>query len=70
MTLRVYTCCAQVKELLHPYGMLKAFNLVMDKHTGNSKVRGVVCHISVGCIHVGHGCCGSQHFLAFVSVRM
>lgn len=28
-----------MKELLQPYGLLKAFNLVMDKHTGNSKVR-------------------------------
>ena len=27
----------QVKELLLPYGHLKAFNLVMDKSTGNSK---------------------------------
>jgi len=27
----------QVKELLLPFGMLKAFNLVMDKTTGNSK---------------------------------
>ena len=29
---------AQVKEKLMPYGPLKAFNLVMDKQTGNSKV--------------------------------
>lgn len=29
----------QVKELLLPFGSLKAFNLVMDKNTGNSKVR-------------------------------
>ena len=29
----------QVKELLLPFGHLKAFNLVMDKNTGNSKVR-------------------------------
>lgn len=28
----------QVKELLLPFGSLKAFNLVMDKNTGNSKV--------------------------------
>jgi len=28
----------QVKEKLTPFGMLKAFNLVMDKTTGNSKV--------------------------------
>ena len=28
----------QVKEKLTPYGPLKAFNLVMDKQTGNSKV--------------------------------
>ncbi len=50
-------CCAQVKELLHPYGMLKAFNLVMDKHTGNSKVRGVVDNVSMGCVHgMHHGC--------------
>ena len=28
----------QVKELLHPFGELRAFNLVMDKTTGNSKV--------------------------------
>ena len=49
-------CSAQVKELLHPYGMLKAFNLVMDKHTGNSKVRGVVCYVSAGMILDGHGC--------------
>ncbi|KAK9901213.1 hypothetical protein WJX75_000532 [Coccomyxa subellipsoidea] len=27
----------QVKELLLPFGSLKAFNLVMDKNTGNSK---------------------------------
>jgi hypothetical protein len=27
-----------VKELLLPFGSLKAFNLVMDKNTGNSKV--------------------------------
>lgn len=27
----------QVKEMLQPYGELKAFNLVMDKNTGNSK---------------------------------
>ena len=30
--------CVQVKELLLPFGSLKAFNLVMDKNTGNSKV--------------------------------
>ena len=30
----------QVKEMLLPYGALKAFNLVMDRSTGNSKVRG------------------------------
>ena len=29
----------QVKELLLPFGQLKAFNLVMDKNTGNSKVQ-------------------------------
>jgi hypothetical protein len=29
----------QVKELLLPFGALKAFNLVMDKNTGNSKAR-------------------------------
>lgn len=29
----------QVKEMLVPYGHLKAFNLVMDRATGNSKVR-------------------------------
>ena len=28
----------QVKELLLPFGALKAFDLVMDKNTGNSKV--------------------------------
>ena len=28
----------QVKDLLLPFGALKAFNLVMDKATGNSKV--------------------------------
>lgn len=27
----------QVKDLLLPFGVLKAFNLVMDKNTGNSK---------------------------------
>ena len=35
-------CCfllAQVKDLLLPFGVLKAFNLVMDKNTGNSKVQ-------------------------------
>jgi hypothetical protein len=30
----------QVKEMLMPYGQLKAFNLVMDRGTGNSKVGG------------------------------
>jgi hypothetical protein len=35
----------QVKELLLPFGALKAFNLVMDKNTGNSKV-GSGCHTS------------------------
>lgn len=37
----VNTCAmiAQVKELILPYGELRAFNLVMDKNTGNSKVR-------------------------------
>lgn len=34
----------QVKELLLPFGSLKAFNLVMDKNTGNSKV---------GCLMLG-----------------
>lgn len=34
--------CAQVKELLAPYGALKSFNLVMDKNTGKSKVRVVM----------------------------
>lgn len=29
----------QVKDLLLPFGVLKAFNLVMDKNTGNSKVQ-------------------------------
>lgn len=29
----------QVKELFAPYGMIKSFNLVMDKGTGKSKVR-------------------------------
>lgn len=29
----------QVKELLLPYGPLRAFNLVMDRQTGNSKAR-------------------------------
>lgn len=28
----------QVKEMLTPFGQLKAFNLVMDRGTGNSKV--------------------------------
>ena len=28
----------QVKDMLLPFGELKAFNLVMDKTTGNSKV--------------------------------
>lgn len=28
----------QVKALVTPFGKLQAFNLVMDKHTGNSKV--------------------------------
>lgn len=28
----------QVKGTLAPFGALKAFNLVMDKSTGNSKV--------------------------------
>lgn len=28
----------QVKEMLLPFGQLKAFNLVMDRGTGNSKV--------------------------------
>jgi len=28
----------QVKEKLTPFGMLKGFNLVMDKTTGTSKV--------------------------------
>lgn len=35
-------CCfmlLQVKDLLLPFGVLKAFNLVMDKNTGNSKVQ-------------------------------
>ena len=35
----ILQCTAQVEELLHPFGLLKAFNLVMDKHTGNSKAR-------------------------------
>ncbi len=33
-----YHACIQVKELLLPYGTLRAFNLVMDRQTGNSKV--------------------------------
>ena len=35
-------CTPQVEELLHPFGLLKAFNLVMDKHTGNSKARSLL----------------------------
>ena len=41
----------QVKELLLPFGHLKAFNLVMDKNTGNSKVRGGT---ALGQVHVQH----------------
>jgi hypothetical protein len=33
----------QVKDLLLPFGVLKAFNLVMDKNTGNSKVPPCLC---------------------------
>ncbi len=33
-----------VRLLLEPWGAIKAFNLVMDKTTGNSKVRGVDTH--------------------------
>ena len=32
----------QVKDLITPHGALKSFNLVMDKHSGKSKVRGCV----------------------------
>jgi hypothetical protein len=42
---------AQVKELLAPYGLLKSFNLVMDKNTGKSKVRRV-CNISYSVLDV------------------
>ena len=38
----IMQCTAQVEELLHPFGLLKAFNLVMDKHTGNSKARSLL----------------------------
>jgi hypothetical protein len=34
-----------VKDLLLPFGVLKAFNLVMDKNTGNSKV--LLSHLPV-----------------------
>jgi hypothetical protein len=33
-----FFCTLQVKEMLMPFGQLKAFNLVMDRGTGNSKV--------------------------------
>ncbi len=39
-----------MKEQLLPFGILKAFNLVMDKITGNSKVRSMLKaeeHVSV-----------------------
>lgn len=35
----------KVKELLEPFGALKAFNLVMDKSTGNSKVGGRMAQV-------------------------
>jgi hypothetical protein len=34
----------QVKEMLMPFGQLKAFNLVMDRGTGNSKVTDAAAH--------------------------
>lgn len=39
----------QVKDLLLPFGVLKAFNLVMDKNTGNSKVRGATQSLWLRC---------------------
>ena len=54
----------QVKELLLPFGSLKAFNLVMDKNTGNSKVR--TCSIAglSGCRS-----CRSSHSDCRVSLK-
>ena len=49
----------QVKELLQPYGLLKAFNLVMDKHTGNSKVWQACYATSFPKPSVGAGSCYS-----------
>lgn len=41
-----------MKELLLPFGALKAFNLVMDKNTGNSKVTQALSSFSHTSVHV------------------
>ena len=33
-----------MKEILKPFGPLKAFTLIMDRSTGNSKVRNSCLH--------------------------
>lgn len=38
----------QVKEMLFPFGQLKAFNLVMDRSTGNSKGYAFCEYMDVG----------------------
>ena len=58
--------CSQVKELLLPYGLLKAFNLVMDKSTGNSKARirklppAVRLDLGLGVLFKGSACTESR----------
>lgn len=48
---------SQVKEMLLPFGSLKAFNLVMDRNTGNSKVSGASAMCSVCLDRPGRGAC-------------
>ena len=46
------SCCGQVKEMLGPFGALQAFNLVMDKNTGNSKVSLAAADLSTCCVPI------------------
>jgi len=59
----------QVKEKLTPFGMLKAFNLVMDKTTGNSKVARYRHTLAVkACSLQLQGCCYITSHSCFCSL--
>lgn len=60
----------QVTEMLVPFGTLKAFNLVMDRATGNSKVRIIFTCILTNGLPEGNSNRHTQHKSHFrMSVR-